>query len=70
MTISSKRQKRDKVIALKVTPNTYQALHAFADSKGITVSTLCHLWVVQELGQLLGEHSSAKPLIQGDLYLL
>lgn len=59
---------RTKVISLKVLPRDYRALELYADSKGVSVSTLCYLFVKQELADTLRSDSPLnKPLFQGVL---
>jgi hypothetical protein len=59
---------RTKVISLKVLPRDYRALELFAESKGVSVSTLCYLFVKQELADAVRTDSPLnKPLFQGVL---
>jgi hypothetical protein len=64
----AKRQLRTKVISLKVTSGDYWTLEKFAETKGLSVSTLCYLWVKQELADAV-RHDSPHPfpMFQRDL---
>jgi hypothetical protein len=66
-----KRQLRTKVISLKVTQRDYSILERYADSKGLSVSMLCYLFVKHELADAVSDHTPLNmPLYQGVLHNL
>lgn len=64
----TKRQHRTKVISLKVTQRDYGVLERYADSKGVSVSLLCYLFVKHELADAVDDRTPLNmPLHQGVL---